>query len=187
MVGDKIRQGAKATADAATNVADGVKSTAQDAGYRVREKVEDVKDAAYNFREEVRVRADAVAESSRRARAAPRRVGHELGKAVGAWWGGLTTSLAMMALIGVVAITAWIVLTVALVVALNKLLFDPLGTFLVVVLYAIVAGVAYAVQRSRKAAAQAETRRRLGRSKEEIRYVGRPVREAFAGRGRAGF
>lgn len=209
MVGEKVRAGASATAEGASNVAgaikdtavnakdtvkdtfvnakESVKSTAHDVSYRAREKVDDVRDAAYNFKEEVKVRAEAVGESGRRARAAPRRVGHELKEAFASWRRGLATSLGLMALIGVIAITTWILLTIALVVALNKLLFDPLGTFLVVVLYAVIAGIAWAVRKSRMEAAQRETRRRMDRSKEEIRYVGRPVREAFAGRGRAGF
>lgn len=186
-VRDTTRSATDAVTGAATNAKDAVKTTAQDVSYAVKEKVEDVKDAAHNFQEEVKVRADAVGESARRAKAAPGRVGREFRGAVRAWWGGLTTSMAMWMLIGVIALTTWILLTITLVVALNKVLFDPLGTFLVVVLYAIAAGICYAVAKSRRAAAQKETQRRMANSREEIRRVGRPVREAFAGRGRAGY
>jgi hypothetical protein len=153
----------------------------------VKEKAEGVKGAAHRLKEETKVRAEAVAESGRRARVAPRRVGRELRAALDAWWSGMTTAIAMGVLLGVAAITAWVILNIALVVGLNKLLFDPAGTWITVGIDALIALACWGVARSRAAAAKAETRRRMARSREEIRSVGRPVREAFAGRGRAGF
>jgi uncharacterized membrane protein YqjE len=78
-----------------------------------------------------------------------------------------------------------IVLTIALVVGLNELVGDPAGTFLVALLYLVVAGIAFAVAKSVRGKARAETRRRVENSKEEARNVVRPVRDAF-GRGRTG-
>ena len=185
--GEKARDIAIRTGEKVSDVKDAVASKASDARDAVRAKVDDVKDAAHNAKEGAKVRAEAIGESGRRAKAAPRRVGRELSGAFRAWRKGIATSLAMYGLIAVVALTTWILLTITLVVALNKLLFDPLGTFLVVVIYAIVAGIALGVAKSRKAATQREVDRRMARSREEVRRVGRPVREAFAGRGRAGF
>jgi len=163
-----------------------VRAKAHHARDNVRETVESARYAAERVKEEVKVRAEAVGETGRRARVAPGRIATELGAGFAAWKKGLVTSLAMMLGMVVFATITLIVLTIALVVGLNELVGDPAGTFLVALLYLLVAGVAYAVSRSAKAKARAETERRIENSKEEVRNVVRPVREAF-GRGRAGF
>lgn len=183
------RDGVSAKAgDMKANVAghvDDVRAQLAEAKHQIDDAVESMKFAAARVKAETKVRAEAVAESGRRAKVAPSRIGHELSGAVGAWWRGIMTSMGMWAAIGVLGIITLIVLTIALVVGLNALFGDPLGTFAVVVLYLIVMGIAYAYARSAKARAQDEVEEHVERSKEEARHVARPVREAFS-RGRSG-
>jgi hypothetical protein len=169
----------------AHDAVDSVKSTAHHAAENVRENVENAKYAAARMKEEVKVRAEAVGESGRRARVAPGRVSRELRAGYSAWKKGLVTSIAMGLGMAVFAIITLIVLTIALVVGLNGLLGDPAGTFVVALLYLVVAGIAYAVMRSARKRAAAESARHAENAREEVRNVVRPVRDAF-GRGRTG-
>jgi len=173
--------------DAATHAADAVKATAQDAKYNVQQTAENVRDSYQNAKEEVKVRAEAVGESAKRAKAAPRRIGYHLRKALDAWWTGFTTALAMMAAMLVLAIATLVVLTIALVVGLNQLLGDPAGTWVVVAIYVVAMLVAWATMRAMRTRSRHETRRRIEYSKQEVRHVTAPVRSAFSGRGRTGF
>lgn len=174
-------------ADTARHAADAVRSTAHDATEAVRDTAHAARARIEHAADEVKLRAEAVAESGRRARVAPARIGHELGEAYRAWMRGLTTAIAMGIAMGVLAIVALIVLTIALVVGLNALVGDPAGTFLVAGLYLVGVLVAFAVMRSRRAAAARETRERIADARAHVRHVTSPARSAFSGRGRAGF
>jgi len=88
--------------------------------------------------------------------------------------------MAAMAVFGTITL---VVLTIALVVGLNELLGDPAGTFVVALLYLLVAGAAFYVAKKAKARAAAQTARHKENAREEVRNVVRPVRDAF-GRGR---
>ena len=171
--------------DTAHHAVDSVKSTAHNAAESVRENVENAKYAATRMKEEVKVRAEAVGETGRRARVAPGRVSRELRAGFNAWKRGLVTSLAMLLGMAVFATITLIVLTIALVVGLNALLGDPAGTFVVALLYLVIAGVAFFVAKKSREKAAAETARHMENSREEVRNVVRPVRDAF-GRGRTG-
>jgi gas vesicle protein/membrane protein implicated in regulation of membrane protease activity len=186
-LGRNVGNAAQAARQAASNAADNVKAAAQDVQYNVREAMEDVRDSYENAKEEVKVRAEAVAETGRRARVAPRRIGRELRAALQAWWGSIVASLATMAALLVLGLTTFILLTIAIVVGLNRLLGDPGGTWLTVAIYVVAMIVVYAIMRASRARAKAEVRRRMDRSKAEIAHVTAPVRSAFSGRGRTGF
>ena len=180
-----VRDTAHHAKERVVHAKDRVKEGAHHAADNVREGVESARYAAHRIQEDVKVKAEAVAETGRRARVAPGRVGTELKAALSAWKRGLVTSIALMLGMAVFATITLIVLTIALVVGLNELVGDPAGTFLVALLYLIVAGVAYAVAKSSRQRAQRETERRVENAREEARNVARPVREAF-GRGRTG-
>lgn len=180
-----VRSAKDSVVDTTSGAYGAVKDRTSSAAESVRESVESAKLAATRLKEETKVRGQAVAESGRRARQAPGQYTREVKGALGAWMGGLTRALAMFALIGVVGVAAFVLLTISLVVWFNILVGDPLGTFLVFLLYVVVAGIAFAIARSQRAKARAETQRHMENSREVIRNVGRPVREAF-GRGRAG-
>lgn len=178
-LGHGLTAAGTATADAARSVAATVRDTEG-----IQERAENLRYAAQRVKEEVRVRADAVAESGRRARVAPGRVRHELGAAFSAWKKGLVTSIAMFVALAIFATIALIVLTIALVVGLNELLGDPAGTFVVALLYVVIAGIAFAIAKSARSRAAEETRERMENAREEVRHVARPVRDAFTrGRG----
>lgn len=186
-VGEKVSRAAQATGHAFGRATDNVKETVHDAKSSVQHTAERVHDGYHNAKEGVKVRADAVKESSRRAKVAPRRIMYHLRKALDAWWHGVITALAMMATMLVFGITTLIVVTIALVVGLNRLLGDPAGTFVVAGLYVVVMLIAFATMKSRRAHAREETARRVEYSKQEVRHVTAPVRSAFGGRGRTGF
>lgn len=152
----------------------------------VREKAESVQYAARRMKEETKARAHAVAETSRRATRAPGRIRAELKAGIRAWWKGLVTAIALTAVMAVIGIVAFIVLTIALVVGLNELVGDPAGTFIVALLYVVLAGIALLVARSARTRAGEETARRIENSREEVRHVAAPVRNAF-GRGRRNY
>ncbi|HWH08752.1 MAG TPA: phage holin family protein, partial [Candidatus Thermoplasmatota archaeon] len=158
-----------------------------DAASSVRQTVDGVKERIDHTREEVKVRAEAVAETSRRARVAPGRISAELGAAVNAWKRGLVTALVMGLVMAVFGVVTLVVLTIALVVGLNELVGDPAGTWIVALLYLLVIAAAYFVMRSRSEAAARERAQRIQNSRDEVRHVTAPVRSAFGGRGRAGF
>lgn len=151
----------------------------------LHDRVERVKYRAHEVKEDVKIKAEAVGETSRRAARAPGKIRHELGEALAAWKRGVVAGLGGMAAMALFGITAFIVLTIAMVVGLNNLLFDPAGTFIVAGLYLVGALVAYGVTKSAKTRAAHQTEERIANAKEEVRHVGRPVREAF-NRGRPG-
>lgn len=185
--GDSAKQAAGSAADSVKHAADSVRHTASDAAHNVREKVDDVKQAVNHAREEVKVRAEAVGETTRRARVAPGHIRTELGGAFNAWKRGLVTALAMGAVMAVFGVITLIVLTIALVVGLNELVGDPAGTWIVAGIYLLACVIAYFVMRSRREAAARETAQRIQNSRDEVSHVTAPVRSAFGGRGRAGF
>lgn len=160
-----------------------VRESATDAKIAMHDAVESAKYTAYRAKEEVRVRAEAVAETGRRARAAPGIVGHEVGEAIGSWKRALVKSLVLGALIGVIGLAAFVVLTMALIAGLTVLVGFVAALFLVTLLYVIAAAICYGVMRSAKTAAALEREERMENVREEMRHVVRPVRQAF-GRGR---
>lgn len=174
-----------ATSDKIHAGADAVKHKAHDVRENVREQAESVKYAAQRAKENVRVKAEAVAETGRRARVAPGNILHEYGEAFRAWKRALVTSIAMFALIGVVGIAAFVVLTIALIAGLSVLIGPIAALFVVALLYVVVAGVCYAVAKSAGKRAAEERAEHMENVREEMRHVGRPVRNAFS-RGRAG-
>ncbi|HUR25934.1 MAG TPA: hypothetical protein VM327_07990 [Candidatus Thermoplasmatota archaeon] len=141
---------------------------------RIDERVDDVVD-------KTRVRARAVAESARRARHAPATVSADLRGAAKSWASGLAISVGLQAAAGVVAAVAFVVLTVGFVQALNALVGAPWGTFLVALLYGILAFALFSGAKARAKRGREEARRRLLHAGHEIRRVARPVRNAFRG------
>lgn len=195
-LGRGIKTAGAATADATRSAygtvkegAVGVKESVSESAHHVREnvgeRVESAKYAAQRVKEEVKVRADAVGETGRRAKVAPRHIRHELGEAFASWKKAFVTNLAMMALVGLFGLTAFIVLTIALIAGFTLLIGWVAALFLVTVLYAIVAGICFAVAKSAKTKAAHEREERMENAREEVRHVVRPVRDAFS-RGRTG-
>lgn len=184
-VGEQVRAAGTRVGEATGAATDRVRATAEDARESVHDAVESAKHAAYRVKEGATVRAEALAETGRRARAAPRHIADELSEAFGAWRRALMTSLAMFAALTIFSAIALIVLTIALVVGLNELLGDPAGTFVVALIYVVVAGIAWGVARTAKTRAALEREERMENVREEVRHVVRPVRDAFS-RGRAG-
>lgn len=182
-VGDVTTATGERVGDAVQGATDSVKATAYDAKQAVHDAVESTKYAAYRAKENVKVRAEAVAETGRRARYAPGHIAQEMGEAFTAWKRALMTSIAMMVALTIFATIALIVLTIALVVGLNEVIGDPAGTFVVALLYVIAAGIAFAVAKSVKMKAAREREERMENVREEMRHVVRPVRDAFGRRG----
>lgn len=189
-LGSHLRTAAAKTGEATHHATDAVRSATHDASANVQRNVHDAvesaKYAAYRAKEEVTVRAEAVAETGRRARSAPGIIAHEFSEAFASWRRALVTSIAMMLTITIFSAIALIVLTIALVVGLNELIGDPAGTFVVALLYVVIGGIAWAVARSMRMKAALEREERMENVREEMRHVVRPVRDAF-GRGRAGY
>lgn len=184
-VGEGIRHASHATGETVSHATDAVKTRAHELRESATDAAHAARDRFQHAKDEVKVRAQAVAESGRRARSAPGIITHEIAEAFRTWRRALMTSLAMMGVIALFATTALVVLTVALVVGLNELVGDPLGTFLVAILYVIVAAIAYGVSRGAKARAALEREERMANAREEVRHVVRPVRDAFS-RGKTG-
>lgn len=176
-LGRGLQRAGAATSDAVRSGFEGAKAAATDG-------LDDARRAARRAGEAARIRAEAVVETGRRARRAPRRIATELRGAASAWLGGLAKALAMRLAAGAVGVAALVVLTIFLVVAFNALVGDPLGTLLVVALYAAVAGILLLAARGARARAKREVARRARSSREEVRHVAAPVRDAF-GRGRS--
>lgn len=194
-IGHGLATAGHRTADATRHAADDVRTgvaharenvvdAAHAARDNVRERVESAKYAVQRTAEEVKVRGQAVAETGRRARVAPGRIAHELGEAFSAWKKALVTTIAMMALIAVVGITAFIVLTMGIIAGLTLVVGWVGALFLTALLYLVVAGIAYAVSRAAQRRAAEEREERMENAREELRYVARPVKDAFSrGRG----
>ena len=182
--GERLSHAGHAIGDKAHDATDTLREGAAHANQNVHEAVESAKYAAYRAKEGVKVRAEAVAETGRRARSAPRHIVQEVGEAIASWRRALVTSIAMMLTLVIFGAIALVVLTIALVVGLNELIGDPAGTFVVALIYVIAAGIAWAVARSAKTKAALEREERMENVREEVRHVVRPVRDAFGGRGR---
>lgn len=180
-----VKSGATHAKEGAIGVKDSVADSAHHLRENVQERVESAKYAATRVKEEVKVRADAVGETGRRAKVAPRHIGHELGEAFASWKKALVTSIAMMALVGLFGLAAFIVLTIALIAGFTILVGWVPALFIVTVLYAIVAGICIAVAKSAKTKAAHEREERMENAREEVRHVVRPVKDAFS-RGRSG-
>lgn len=173
-------------------VGEGLRTAGHKAGEVVHGATDSVRSAAHSARETARrvkegvtVRAEAVVETGRRARSAPRIIGRELSEAFAVWKRALMTSLVTMLALAIFAATALVVLTIALVVGLNEVLGDPAGTFVVALLYVVVAGIAFGIGKAARARAALEREERMANAREEVRHVVRPLREAFS-RGRPG-
>lgn len=192
---DVTRHASGRVRDSAAHAKEGVvggvthaRESVVDAAHHVRdnvqEKVAAARETVDHVRAEVKVRADAVAETGRRAKLAPRHIGHELGEAVASWKRSLVTAIAMGGVIALFGITAFIVLTMALISGLTLIVGWVGALFLVTLLYVIAAGIAYAVAKSAKTKAAHEREERMENAREEVRHVVRPVRDAFSrGRG----
>lgn len=185
-LGAQMRAAGHYVGDKTSVATDAVRSTAHDANEAVHEAVESARFAAYRVKENVKVRAEAVAETGRRARAAPGHIGHELGEAFQAWKRALVTSIAMTGALLIFGAVALVVLTIALVVGLNEVIGDPAGTFVVALIYVIAGAIAWGVARAARTKAALEREERMENVREEMRHVVRPVRDAF-GRGRPGY
>lgn len=194
--GHYVADRSHALADRTGQATEGLRTGALDAKDAVAERVGHARDElsdqvarvkykAHEVKEDVKIKAEAVGETGRRAARAPGRIRHELGEALTAWKRGLMAGLAGMAIMAVLGLIALIVLTIAMVVGLNELLFDPAGTFLVAGIYLVGALVAFGIAKGAKARAAHEKEERIANAEEEVRHVGRPVREAF-NRGRPG-
>lgn len=182
-VGDRASELGHAAGERMHQATDAARAGVHDARDTMHDVLESTKYAAYRAKEEVKVRAEAVAESGRRARLAPGHIAHEIGEAFTTWKRALITSIAMMLALTIFGTIALIVLTIALVVGLNATIGDPAGTFVVALGYLVIAGIAFAVSRSVKMKAAREREERMQNVREEVRHVTRPVREAFGRRG----
>lgn len=191
----QVKQGAQAVGQRARGATDSMKTSAghmrdsmshraESMQQSMHETADRVRHTAQVAKEETKVRGQAIAESGRRAKQAPGHIRHELSAAVSAWMKGLATAIAMWAALGLVGATAFIVLTIALVTGLNELIGDPAGTFVVAVLYLVVAGIAYGAARRARASASEKTHEHVENSKEEVRHVTGPLRDAFSTRRR---
>lgn len=151
----------------------------------VREKVESAKATANRVAADVKVKAEAVGETSRRAKSAPPTIARELKQGVRAYARGMMRMLGLYAIVGVVALTTWVVLTVGLVAVLTPLVGLGFAALIVTVAYLIVAGIfAFMASKAREAGRE-EMREHVNNSKDEVRHVVAPVKNAFS-RGRPG-
>jgi hypothetical protein len=148
---------------------------------RLRARLDRVEDKVEEVVDKTRVRARAVAETARRAREAPPTLAEELTGALRSWTSGIAKSIGMAVAAGVVAVAALVVFTVGLVQGFNDVLGAPGGTFLVAVLYGIVALVLFGSGKGKAAEGRQEAKAQLIAAKEEVRHVTRPVRRAFRG------
>jgi hypothetical protein len=148
---------------------------------RLRARLEQIDERVDEVVDKTRVRARAVAESARRARAAPAAISTELKGAAKAWAGGMAASIGLQVAAGIVGAVAFVVLTVGLVQALNAVVGAPWGTFLVALLYGFVAMALFSGAKARAKRGRTEARDRLLAARHEVRRVARPIRNAFRG------
>lgn len=134
---------------------------------------------------DVAARVRAVAESGRRARMARRILGHEISQVFRSWRRSWLAAAAMGGALVLFLVTGLVVFTIALVVASNEIIGDPLGTFVVAFLFIVAAGLAHAVAKSMHTRSASERKERYASAREEMRHVARPARGAFS-RGKPG-
>ena len=175
-----------ATADAAATVqrrahdaTEVVQEKTHEVQDRVRHGVGEVRQTTTHLAHEGKVRAQAVAETSRRAARAPKHIGDDLREAGSSYAHSLTAGWGLFALAGVLGVASLVVLTVGLVVWLNALLGSPAGYFLTVLGYLVVAGVLAGVAVARRRKHREEAREHVRDVRREVRHVTRPVRRAF--------
>jgi hypothetical protein len=126
--------------------------------------------------ERTRESAEAVAETSRRAVAAPPRIGRDLREALSAWAGGFAKGIALYAAAGAIALVALVVLTVGFVVGLDLLLGRPWGAFLVGAAYALAAVAAALAARNAIRKGQRTAQARVEDARREARAIVQPLR-----------
>lgn len=171
-----------ATRERYDSAREGVRDAYDSAKTTVRDGVESAKETARVVKEDATYRAGQVRESATLARDAPPKIRSHLREGVGSWKRGVAKSLGLMAVVGLVGLTAWIVLTIGFVFALDLVM--PLGfaALIVAAVYLVVAGIVFTVAKKAKERARLETRRHIDDSKEEVRAVVRPLKRAAAGR-----
>jgi uncharacterized membrane protein YuzA (DUF378 family) len=143
-------------------------------------RLDTAKEKMHRIAQRTREGAHAVRETSERARAAPGIVAHDAKEATKAYMGGLSASAGMFAAAGLLAFFALACLTVGLVVGLGNLV-DSLagGAFLTMLLYGIAAAACIPFARKAKAAGARKAQEHMEHARNEVRQVGRPMRQAL--------
>jgi hypothetical protein len=146
----------------------------------VQDRIERAQSTIQRAAERTTEGAVAVAETTRRATHAPARIGRHLRHAAGSWAGGMMAGAGLYAAGAVLAIVGVVVFTVALAAALNLALGYPWGTFAVAALYGAAGAALFLLARRAQARGRERARRHVQEARDEVRYVTRPVRHAFA-------
>jgi hypothetical protein len=167
------------SSNAASDATSAVRQRRQRLAHQMRETTHDMQETTGQMVRAGMHRAQAVATTTRRAAHAPRHIKKDLGAAKDSYKQSLTTSLATYAVLAALGTTAFILLTSGLVVAFNLLLGVPAGWFITFGLYAIVGAGAYFLGRRRGKDKRQEAREHVQDARREVRYVARPVQEAF--------
>lgn len=140
----------------------------------------DASESVRRTTQDIRYKSRAIAETGRRARAAPPIVAQDLRKAAGAWAGGLAAGAGWYAALGVCAIFGLVLLTMAAVGALAPAIGAPLALLVVGCVYAAAAFACLGAARTAQARANEEARKHMAKARDDVRRVTQPVREAFA-------
>lgn len=147
---------------------------------RVGHGAQRVEHAAEAVADETRARSQNLARAALRSRRAPGAIYRDVKQSVQARMKGVAVGTGLYAVAGVVALTGFIVLTVATVAGLNAVAGAPEGTFIAALLYLLVAvGVFYGGMLARRKA-QERADQHMNDARIEVRNVTRPLRRAVA-------
>lgn len=172
---ERVGEKAALTRERVADVRDDIREKARHGAQQVREGVETV-------REEVEYRSGEVAESGRRARVAPAKIRGHVKEGFQAWKQSVAKMAAMLGVVAIVGLTAWVVLTIGLVTLFANFIGLAGGALLVALLYVLIAGGAFMYGRSQRQEGRARVRQAKTDTREEVRHVVRPLRNAVGSR-----
>ncbi|HUR61886.1 MAG TPA: phage holin family protein [Candidatus Thermoplasmatota archaeon] len=142
-------------------------------------QVHKAQDAMEGVVADVKLKAHAVAETGRRAAAAPPVLARDVGQAAGAYAGGVARQAGWLSGAGMTGLFALVLLTVAAAAWLTTILGLAGATLVLGLLYGIGAFLCMGAAKAARKRADAKARTHLEAADAHLKHVGEPVRVAF--------
>lgn len=153
--------------------------TADDLRHEARWQWRKAQTLADDVWEDLRIRGRALGEAGHRASHAPRLVAKDIGQAVSARRKAMASSMALYAVAGVVGLTTFVVLTIAVVAGLSAVFGAAVGTFVAAVIYGLVAVGAIFAAKSASETGRQRAAAHMTAARRQISDIGRPLQVAF--------
>jgi len=146
---------------------------------RFDRRVERIRDKTETVIDKTAKGAHAVAETGRRAVAAPPHVLDDVREAGKAWMAGMLAGAALYAGAWIAALIALAAFSIGFAAGLNLWLGSPWGTFIVAALYAVGAAILVTMARRQQGRGTEEARQHMHDAQQELRAVVQPIKDAL--------